>query len=68
MAERKDASLKGLQAALTIQSFLELLKDNELVAPCSHCGFPVVTPLQQEDGHLLCFDCEAEMDEENGED
>jgi uncharacterized Zn finger protein (UPF0148 family) len=38
------------------------------VTPCHECGYPTVTPLTTKDGHIECFECEAEGEEENGED
>lgn len=64
----KEKEANGLQAAIAVQLFLEQLRSFDLVTPCHECGYPTVTPLTTEDGHIECFECEAEKEEENGED
>lgn len=59
---------KGYKAAMLIQFFIEELRAEDLVAPCHKCGYPTVTPLMTEEGHIECFECGAEGEEENGED
>jgi len=63
----KEEESKGLQAAIAVQLFLEQLRSFDLVSPCHECGYPTVTPLMTEEGHIECFECEAEMEEDNGE-
>lgn len=63
----KEEEANGLQAAMAVQLFLEQLRSFDLVTPCHGCGYPTVTPLTTEDGHIECFECEAEG-EEDGED
>ena len=63
----KDEQGKGNKAAMLIQFFIEELRHDELVAPCHKCGYPTVTPLMTEDGHIECLKCGEEGEEENGE-
>lgn len=48
------------EVASIIGMFLIAMKRTGLLAPCHGCGFPFPTPFIDEQGHLVCPDCELE--------
>jgi len=48
------------EVASILGQFLMGMKRAGLLAPCHGCRFPYPVPFMDDDGHILCPDCELE--------
>lgn len=48
------------EVASIVGAFLISMKRAGILAPCHGCRFPYPTPFMDDNGHILCPDCELE--------